>query len=477
MRTYTNFLIDYLRRRTKGDNMFSRAFPITLMAFTLLASSQVSGLQIYVDGTLASDCTVSNYSITNRACNGSDGDAYNTIQKGVDVLVAGDTLHLRAGTYRAGRVQVGSDGTQAAPVTIQSYLNETVNLKPPTPGCDVWNPACGPFFQMFAANWVIFDGLNFDGEFTSNCPLGSACEQLPNRTGYSSHMGIFSHGLGSNITVSNCEFQGFAHAGLKGDIDGWLIEYNHFHDIGLSRYDHAFYSVAGSSGTFRYNRINGIAGYGVHSFSNGANSQGAWDVYYNIFRNYGTDPGNFDAACIVSVSSDLTFVGNVCDDGSQGVFAFNNNLDNWYVANNIIMNQSFYDIFLTGSNLTNSTFINNYYSAQGLFGPHPICSGCAAASAAFDDIPPNLTGTVPTFVVATPTAWHEYRSAAGSIVIDAGVTLSSVFGTALDPTDTTWPPSLVNQSTNGSGWEIGPFVHLGSPVIPPSAPQNLRGTP
>lgn len=98
---------------------------IALIALFCLASPVWAATR-YVDGNLPSDCTSGNYSIANRNCSGSDGDAWNTISEGVSNLSNGDTLNIRAGTYAdVEGIEIGNYGSMT---TIQAYGSETVTI-------------------------------------------------------------------------------------------------------------------------------------------------------------------------------------------------------------------------------------------------------------------------------------------------------------------------------------------------------------
>src|SRR5215475_12883312 len=67
------------------------------------------------------------------ATDGSDGNPgtldqpFQTIQKAGSVVVAGDTVYVRAGTYRE-TVTPARSGTQMAPITFQPYNGESVTI-------------------------------------------------------------------------------------------------------------------------------------------------------------------------------------------------------------------------------------------------------------------------------------------------------------------------------------------------------------
>jgi hypothetical protein len=87
----------------------------------------------YVDGNLGADCTTGNYSIANRACNGSNGNAWNTLTEGLSNLSSGDTLSIRAGSYPSAFESTwnaipSGGGSRATATTIQGHPGETVTI-------------------------------------------------------------------------------------------------------------------------------------------------------------------------------------------------------------------------------------------------------------------------------------------------------------------------------------------------------------
>lgn len=91
----------------------------------ILFASNVGAATRYTDGNLGADCTSGNYSIANRNCTGSDGNAYNTIQEGENVLAAGDTLFIRSGTYtESPTLGSNGNGTSSARTVIAGYPSE-----------------------------------------------------------------------------------------------------------------------------------------------------------------------------------------------------------------------------------------------------------------------------------------------------------------------------------------------------------------
>lgn len=60
---------------------------------------------------------------------GSVTAPYGSIQSAVNAAKAGDTIHLRAGTYKpTTNIQITKSGTATSPITLRSYENEAVVL-------------------------------------------------------------------------------------------------------------------------------------------------------------------------------------------------------------------------------------------------------------------------------------------------------------------------------------------------------------
>ena len=83
----------------------------------LLIPSTTFGATIYIDKTLNSDCTSGNYSIANRNCNGTDGNAYNDIQTALSASSTNDTINVRYGAV----VSNASDSNGIIPKAGQTW--------------------------------------------------------------------------------------------------------------------------------------------------------------------------------------------------------------------------------------------------------------------------------------------------------------------------------------------------------------------
>src|SRR3989344_1081787 len=83
-------------------------------------------ITIFVDNSLSVDC-IGQYNPDNaigNRCDGSDVfDAYNTLQEAANVVIPGDEVLVRGGTYLA-NFQILGSGTATDRITFKNYLNE-----------------------------------------------------------------------------------------------------------------------------------------------------------------------------------------------------------------------------------------------------------------------------------------------------------------------------------------------------------------
>lgn len=141
----------------------------------LLISPCADAATYYVDNLVGSNCTGGSYSVANRACNGSDGNAFTTIQAAVKAaLSAGDIVDVRAGTYDE-RVTTAASGAADNLITIRAHSGETITL----------NSATNAGFTV-KHSYVKIDGFvitgrctDFEG-FISIDTGGSYCQVLNN---------------------------------------------------------------------------------------------------------------------------------------------------------------------------------------------------------------------------------------------------------------------------------------------------------
>ncbi len=192
---------------------------------------------LYVDSSLTGACTNGNYSISSRNCNGSDGDAYTSVQAALNAMSPGDTIYLRGGTYRENDINI-----------------------PKSKNGTAWTAGNFNKICSYPGEWAILDGENNCGDIGSQAQpvLGYAStdkdgsddlrywvfERLEIKNGASTD-GLNAAGLwinGGPFIVRFCYIHdnlstsyGNNPAGLKGMV--WIdsvIEYNYFDDNGSS---------------------------------------------------------------------------------------------------------------------------------------------------------------------------------------------------------------------------------------------------
>ena len=408
-----------------------------LILILLLISSPCFGATIYVDGNLGGNCT-GNYSIANRACTGSDGNAYKTISGAVSASSAGDTINIRSGTY-----QYTSTITVGKNLTIQGYAGDS------TPICHYTTvPTASGDWENFYVNGnatVTFSGLKIRG----TRDLG-VDEDF-------GHVGVLSES-GTTVTINNCEIYEFNHCGLKG-LSKWWVKNSYIHDIGSSsdnQNDHGIYANGnfslGNESIYEYNFFEKITGAGIHLY-NGGEAMTYHIARYNIIKGGGSATGTTTWGVLLDGNYQKIY-GNTIYGCGSGLMFYRDTSDNNEVKNNIFYGNS-YDLAIDGNPGLSNISSYNYLGSTN------ACYGCSGSYAYLDDAPPNIRNTNNPFVSGSPSNWYDFRLTTGAGAINVGANLGIDNQNGLNPNDTTWPPSTLNQNSYGA-WEIGAFVY-GSP--------------
>lgn len=154
---------------------------------------------IYVDNQLSGNCT-GNYSITNRNCSGSDGNAYNTLAGAANVAVAGDTVLIRAGTFNQ-QLSPANSGTASAYIVFKNYNNEQVTIS---------GASLVPAIWIDQKSYIIIDGLAIKNVQRWLACLGGDYNIIQNNTfknaydaGGSSKTGLFFQSSDYNKILNN----------------------------------------------------------------------------------------------------------------------------------------------------------------------------------------------------------------------------------------------------------------------------------
>ena len=274
--------------------------------FLLIAGSGWTATS-YVDGNLLSNCTSGNYSISNRSCTGSDGDAWRTIFEGLnDTNIAGDVLNIREGIYPE-RIESGSQtivsGTSwENPVTIQGHASEVVTLRP-TYG-DVVIQVNTPS-QGNSTRYVVFKNLIVDATNTNfGVAIGGG-----NNGGTVDHIKL--DGLEVKNAIGDAVLIGGPHGG--GD-SSWLTDVK-IHNNGTAGDGHGLY-VESSNNIVEYSEIYNQSGYGIHNYAGSASN----NIYrYSTIYGNGTNLGRIAWGILVTTGGNNQIYGNVIVNNQNGV--------------------------------------------------------------------------------------------------------------------------------------------------------------
>jgi parallel beta-helix repeat protein len=120
-----------------------------LWTVTLFTTGFVSNAQsIYVDKQLTANCN-GNYSVMNRNCNGSDGDAYATLQSAAAAAVAGTKVLIREGAYNE-QLNPRNSGSENQFITFRNFENEVV---------EITGESLSPAIWIDRKDYIIIEGL------------------------------------------------------------------------------------------------------------------------------------------------------------------------------------------------------------------------------------------------------------------------------------------------------------------------------
>jgi len=251
----------------------------------------------------------------NNSNPGTIGSPFQTIAKGISVMVAGDTLYIRSGTYNESidansqTIPTGTSWSNAP--LISAYSGETVNMR---------------VLNMTASyiKYVIFQNLSLDGQNTSD-------EVVAINSGV------------NHIRVIGCEIKNAQRQGVHCThaADGYnefidcIVHHNGHNTISNTPQDHGFY--LGS----QHNIVDGCTiysnfGCGVQTYNGyGERTDG------NIIRNnriYSNGTGGNAAAVVVTSGDSILVYNNLIYGNSRGIEVAWNNPTNAMIYNNTIYN-------------------------------------------------------------------------------------------------------------------------------------------
>jgi len=492
-----------------------------LLLFLSVAPS-VSAKEIFVDNKISGNCN-GNYSIGSRNCSGSDGDAYKSPGDGVNNMVSGDTLSIRGGEYTVTQMSLNFSGSQTV---IQGYLDENPTLYKPeirrgifavgsnSNNLEIRNMTLKSRFYEVVNGWEQYSGnvwrherpyhdepteLRFNLEWSTNSghPVSSLTEVNSTKewVWQDGYIYVYSEGNPDNVytnpginiiddydavgisgkggaeaTVTNVYFSDFAHGGIKGSTK-WHVKNSYFDNIGTDSNDHHIYFGAqfdaGNESIIENNYFGATKGYGAHMYTNPS---------HYIIRNNIFDCKNTGEGAIVLAGNNISVYNNTIYNCPRGVFFFRSGSQNNIVKNNLFYNNT-YNIELDhGEQIPNNNVVSyNYFDDSACRNCNNFTSSGGANLTGMIDST-NIINSSNPFVVTNPSNWADFRLKSGAAVIDAGIDLGASNANALSPSDTSWPPSNLNQANNGSGWEIGAFVYGKSTGQPPDNGGNTTNT-
>ena len=364
------------------------------------------------------------------ATSGSDSNPgtitqpFRTITKGLSVMVAGDTLYVRGGTYpgiTSDTTALPSGTSWSNPITIAAYSSEVVHI---SGGINTANPT---------NRYIIFNGLTVHNQVR----IASGA---------------------NHIRHINCDISGALH-----DASGVLIpqhagsDYNEF--INCKIHDNGDCAVSCTSGTVGHGLYIATSNNlidGVESYNNG-------HLGIQIYASNTTTPSN-------NIIRNSSFHHNQTAYKTSGQGITVGVGDNNLVYNNLVYsNLGGIDLGYGGTNTkiyNNTVYGNRDYGLQirntsGASVVNNIVyqTGTAISNSGTNTtLSSNLT-TNPSFVNA---AAADFRLQPGSTALDQGVALSAV---TVDRTGLTRP--------QGARYDIGAYEYASSTSLP-AAPTDVR---
>ena len=344
----------------------------TLMALALGAAHAFAA-RIYVDKyVVGGTCSDSR----DRATAMSKSTPVCTIERGMALALAGDTVMVRAGTY----ARTTTLGIGKANFTLMAYPGELVKLD---------------FAGMTAGNGINFgaDGVTLEGfEITNAAEEGVSTWFTKNNTIRKCHI----HHCGLTSGVVSGKYQN----GIAAYGQYITIERNWIHDTG----SHNVY-VYGDHITIRNNVIYRTIGTLDHGY-------------------YGLQIGTPGAAC-----TNITVAHNVFAESinrSSIVFYANNAVvSNVAIVNNIMIKNPYSPVYVyddIGSTFTNIQIKNNVFSENGSGNCVYFTSGrgCSTPPSAFS-VSGNQSFSAASSIGFRDLANHDYFPVAGSSLIDRGL--------------------------------------------------------
>ncbi len=427
----------------------------------------------YVDGNLGANCT-GNYSIANRSCTGSDGDAYTTANAGTATAatVAGDTLFVRAGTYNlrlsSALLTINSGTNDTTRVKIAGYPGETVTLFPSA-------ATSVGVIAVTGKQYVWFDNFVADGTNVTGSESTVTADETSSFIRFSYIESKNNGPVGSDPAFSGAGFLigGNAHE----------IQHVYSHDNGLNgaacgtAAPYGIYFSAHNS-TIENSRFIHNGTYGVHQYHSNSGTTNGNIIRYNEIADNGA-ARSCGHGLLVSSGSGHQIYGNVIRDQQNGganvSFDHSQPCINCEFYNNTVVRGTYggyIEVNSTGLSMKNNIFENNGTNVVNLPGASTtfaqnLCFGTGGTTGCA------ITASDPLFVNY---AADDFRLNTGSPALNVGVPLAIVTnsidgtprpqGAGLDlgayESSTTLPVvTIVNPTANASLGVTSPIFSLG----------------
>jgi hypothetical protein len=292
-----------------------------------------------------------------------------TIQHAVDIVIAGDTVYIRAGTYHE-RVQALSGnggGSNKGYIAYRNYPNETVILD----GTGIALSHGEGLFYIRASNYIRVSGLRVENSNSTGIFVGNANNVIVenNYTYNSASSGVGIWGS-SYVTAIGNEISAANMSGSEENIsidssNNVEVAYNSVHNggpsssggegINIKNGSHdikvhnnivhdqpklAFGVDAWTAHTYNLEIYNNIAYNAPHGFIVSSEQGGALDhvkVYNNVAYNINGDGFSFPnwTGTKDGHMSYITFINNDSYNNSTGFLSRTINIDNVVISNNI----------------------------------------------------------------------------------------------------------------------------------------------
>ena len=216
---------------------------------------------IYVDNALTADCLNSNskhYEPSlprgSGCINGGGTEAYNTIQKAANVVIPGDTVLVRGGTYLA-NFQILRSGTATDRITFKNYQSEEPILDEEYIRGNCINLGGTGDLTLNQAQYVTIEGFTCKNILKSGLARGIRVSGTRGAIIKNNH--VYQGGYSDLITNPQHLVIGIA---IVGPNENVLVESNHVHHFGLGidvRFASAF-PTPPKNVVLRYNHIHHI---------------------------------------------------------------------------------------------------------------------------------------------------------------------------------------------------------------------------